>query len=91
MIVNFKPMSAMQWLILILAGLSAALGQFSITTAYRFAPAKKLSVFDYTQVIFATIWGLIFFHEMPTFFSIIGYAIIIGVAFVRWHKARQVE
>ena len=91
MIFNFKPMSALQWLILILAGLSAALGQFSITTAYKFAPAKKLSVFDYTQVIFATLWGHIFFHEKPTLFSIIGYVIIISVAFVRWQKARMAK
>ena len=91
MVFNFKPMSALQWLILILAGLSAALGQFSITTAYKFAPAKKLSVFDYTQVIFATLWGLIFFHEKPTLFSIIGYVIIISVAFVRWQKARMAK
>lgn len=89
LITNFVPMSASQWMILIMAGLSAALGQFSITTAYRYAPAKKLSVFDYTQVIFATIWGLIFFSEIPTIYSIIGYLIIIGVAVVRWNAARR--
>ena len=89
LITSYVPMSAMQWLILILAGLSAALGQFSITTAYKYAPAKKLSVFDYTQVIFATIWGLIFLHEIPTIYSIIGYVIIISVAVVRWNTARQ--
>lgn len=89
MVFNFAPMSLKQWLFLILAGLAAALGQFSITSAYKFAPAKKLSVFDYTQVIFATVWGLIFFQEIPTVFSIIGYVIIIGIAFVRWKKAKN--
>ena len=91
MIVKFVAMKPIQWLILILAGLSAALGQFSITSAYKYAPAKKLSVFDYTQVIFATIWGFLFFREIPTMWSFIGYAIIIGVAFVRWEKARRSE
>ena len=88
MVANFVPMSPKQWIFLILAGLSAALGQFSITSAYKFAPAKKLSVFDYTQVIFATVWGLLFFKEIPTVFSIIGYVIIISVAFLRWKKAK---
>ena len=70
-----------------LGGTAAALGQFSITSAYRFAPAKNISVFDYTQVIFAAILGFIFLGEFPTIYSFIGYAIIIGVAVVRWRKA----
>ena len=91
MIVGFVPMSPMQLLFLIAAGLSAALGQFSITTAYKYAPAKKLSVFDYLQVIFAALWGILFFHEVPTVLSVIGYAIIIGVAFLRWLGAMPKE
>ena len=86
LITGYVPMSKEQWFMLIMAGASAALGQFSITSAYRFAPAKNISVFDYTQVIFATIWGIIFFNELPTVYSIIGYVIIIGVAVVRWRR-----
>ena len=81
----------MQLLMLIAAGLSAAVGQFSITTAYKYAPAKKLSVFDYLQVIFAALWGILFFHEIPTLLSIIGYVVIIGVAVIRWNKTLQGE
>ncbi|WP_026497078.1 DMT family transporter [Butyrivibrio sp. WCD3002] len=89
MITNYKPMSNMQLLTLIAAGLSAAVGQFSITTAYKYAPAKKLSVFDYLQVIFAALWGILFLHEIPTLLSIIGYVVIIGVAVIRWHMTLQ--
>ena len=88
MVFNFKPMSMVQLFILVAAGLSAAVGQFAITTAYKYAPAKKLSVFDYVQVIFAAVWGILFFKEKPTILSIIGYVIIIGVAVIRWEKAR---
>lgn len=91
LIVQFVPMSVKQWLIMIMAGLSAAVGQFAITTAYKFAPAKKLSVFDYTQVIFAALWGILFFKEVPVPLSIVGYVIIMGVAFVRWEAARRLE
>ena len=91
LIVGFVPMTPKQWLIMIMAGASAAVGQFSITTAYKFAPAKKLSVFDYLQVLFAALWGILFFQEIPVPLSIIGYVIIIGVAVVRWEKARRQE
>ena len=87
MIAGYVPMTGRQWMILILAGLSAAMGQFAITTAYRYAPAKKLSVFDYVQVIFAALWGFLFLHEIPVPLSIIGYVIIIGIAVIRWYKS----
>lgn len=80
----FVPLTAKQLLFLILAGLSATIGQFGITSAYKFAPAKEISVFDYTQVVFAALLGVLFLHEVPVFLSITGYAIIIGVAVFRW-------
>jgi drug/metabolite transporter (DMT)-like permease len=30
--------------------------------------------------------GIIFLGEVPEALSIIGYAIIIGIAIIRWHK-----
>lgn len=89
LIFNYHPMSFRQFGCLMLAGIGASLGQFSITTAYRFAPAKEISVFDYTQVIFAALLGIIFLGEIPKPLSIIGYTIIIGVAVIRWRKAKM--
>ena len=86
LIFDYSPMSMRQFLSLIMAGVSASLGQFAITSAYRYAPAKELSVFDYTQVIFAALIGIVAFSETPVLLSIIGYAIIIGVSVVRWMK-----
>ena len=86
LIAGYVPMTPLQWLYLILAGVSASLGQFAITTAYKYAPAKEISVFDYTQVIFAALLGIIFLGEVPVVTSIIGYTIIIGVALIRWHR-----
>ncbi len=86
LILNFVPMTPLQWLYLFLAGISASLGQFSITTAYKYAPAKEISVFDYTQVIFAALLGIIFLGEVPEILSIIGYTIIIGTAIIRWRR-----
>lgn len=54
LIFNFAPMTLFQWLVLIGAGIAAAGGQFTITAAYSFAPAREISVFDYTQILFAS-------------------------------------
>ena len=82
--VNYLPLKPMQLLCLVMAGLSATVGQFGITSAYKYAPAKEISVFDYTQVIFAAILGMLFLGELPQAMSFIGYVIIIGVAVLRW-------
>ncbi|MBR3537676.1 MAG: DMT family transporter [Eubacterium sp.] len=91
LIFQYQPMTGKQMLYLILAGCSAALGQFGITTAYKFAPAKDISVFDYTQVIFAALWGILFLGEVPVPLSILGYVLIIGTAFFRWHLMKKKE
>lgn len=80
LIFDFHPMSGAQILILLLAGLSAAGGQFTITAAYTHAPAREVSVFDYTQIIFAAALGFLFFSQLPDVWSIIGYCAISGVA-----------
>lgn len=84
MIINFVPMTARQLLFLLLAGISAACGQFSITKAYTKAPAREISVFDYTQVVFAALLGFLFLDQIPDQLSFLGYVIIIGSAVFKW-------
>lgn len=84
MIIQYQPMSWKQFLFLLLAGIAATGGQLSITAAYTFAPAKDISVYDYTQVIFAAIFGFFIFSQMPDVLSIVGYALIIGVAIFKF-------
>ena len=80
LILDYHPMSLKQILFLLGAGLMAAGGQFTITAAYNFAPAKEISVFDYTQVVFAALLGFFVLGQVPDLYSVIGYVIIIGVA-----------
>lgn len=88
-LLTYKPMSATQVIILLLAGVMATGGQLSITAAYTHAPAKEISVFDYTQVLFAALWGFIFFEQLPDVYSFIGYAIIITAAVIKFLHGRS--
>lgn len=78
MIISFKPMSVLQTVNLIFAGIFACIGQLGITRAYMYAPAKEISVYDYTQVIFAAVLGYFVFGDLPDILSISGYLMIIG-------------
>ena len=74
------PMTLSQVLWLVGAGAFGAGGQFGITAAYCCAPARELSVYDYSQVIFAAVIGFLLFGDRPDVFSFIGYVLIIGMA-----------
>ena len=84
LIYNFTPKTFEQTLSLVMAGVSAAGGQFCITAAYKNAPAKEISVFDYTQVVIAAILGFLFLDQVPDMLSIVGYIIILSVAVLKW-------
>lgn len=87
-LLNYEPMEWWQWIFLLLTGLAASGGQFCVTAAYTYAPAKEISVYDYSQVIFAAILGLFFLNQVPDVFSIIGYVIIIAVALAMYIKQK---
>lgn len=77
---DFHSMTLIQFIYLLMAGLAATGGQFSITTAYCNAPAKEISIYDYSQIIFAAILGFCLFGQIPDKYSMIGYVIICGMA-----------
>lgn len=83
------PMTMTQFLYLLGAGLSAAGGQFSITAAYTYAPAKEISIYDYSQIIFSTIMGYLFFHQIPDLYSFIGYGLICGASLIMFLKNQR--
>ena len=89
LIFSFHPLTMKQFLILILAGTAAAGGQFSITAAYRFAPAREISVYDYSQVIFTALLGFFVFSQIPDGYSFLGYAIIILMAVIMYISDRR--
>lgn len=80
LVLRFNPMTWQQLLFLIGAGVCGAGGQFSITAAYFHAPAREISIYDYSQIIFSTLLGLIFFGQLPDILSLIGYIVIVAMA-----------
>ena len=92
MLATYRPMALWQLGYLLLAGVCAALAQFSITAAYTCAPPKEISVYDFTQVIFTSLISIFIFSAVPDVYSFIGYAIIVSMALVNYflsnrHKA----
>ncbi len=80
--IHFVPLTGRQLVILLLAGLAATGGQFSITAAYTHAPAKEISIYDYSQIIFAAILGYLFLNQTPDTMSVLGYFVIFSASLI---------
>lgn len=81
MLFGYAPMTWAQLLILLGAGAGAAIGQFGVTAAYRWAEPRSIAVFDYSNVIFTAALGFIFFAQVPDTLAVIGFAAILLAAF----------
>lgn len=64
-------------LILFLIGIIALVAQITLTKAYQIAPASLVSLYTYSQIIFAGIFSLLFFKEIPSLLSLSGAALIV--------------
>lgn len=83
-IFTYQPITWLQFFFCVMTGVSACFGQIFITSAYAACPAKEISIYDYSTVIFTALLGLIVLGEIPDWLSIIGYAIIIGASLLNY-------
>nr|WP_026683017.1 DMT family transporter [Priestia megaterium] len=89
--VFYESMSLQQWTYLLAAGVFATVGQFGITIAYKYAPAKEISIFFYSTVIYSAFISIVLFDQIPDVWSIIGYITIFGASFYMFLRNNAVK
>lgn len=72
-----EPTSAEWWMLSVLS-VTGILGHLLLVKALEYAPASLLQPFNYSLLVFATLFGLIFFAELPDFWTLAGSAVIIA-------------
>ncbi|MCP3032441.1 DMT family transporter [Halobacillus sp. A1] len=77
----YEPMTGKQWIYLLSAGGFATIGQFGLTIAYKFAPAREISIFFYSTVVYSALISILLFGQVPDWLSILGYIIIFSASF----------
>lgn len=75
-LICFVPMTFTQTALLICAAVCGFFAQIFLTKAYSLSPAREISIFEYSQVVFAAVLGFFFLHQVPDLLSMIGYIII---------------
>ena len=74
---NWTQPSAHLWILLIAMGFCGGIAQILLTNAYNLSDVNLLQPFDYTAIIWAITFGIIFFNDYPDRFVIIGSIVIV--------------
>ena len=70
--------TAWEWFMLFLMGASGAGGGWAQILAYREGDASVVTPLDYTRLLFSAVLGFLAFAEIPTLWTLLGIAIIVG-------------
>ncbi len=75
--------------LLIGVGLSGALAQWLLTVAFRNAPAAVVTVFNYSGIVWATLFGWLIWNDWPLPSVFAGAAVVIASnALIIWRESR---
>ena len=71
-------------------GLSGAAAQWLLSTAFRNAPAAVVTVFNYSGIVWATLFGWLIWNDWPLPHVLAGAAIVIASnALIIWRESRR--
>jgi drug/metabolite transporter (DMT)-like permease len=82
--------SLSQATLLICAGFIGGIGQILLTESYRYAEVSTIAPFEYTSIIWGTIFGYYLFGDLPGGTLLFGAAIVIGAGiFILYRETRR--
>jgi len=90
----YKPMPLLDLGLMFLVGALGLLGQYSVLRGFKIAPAAYVGPMQYSQIVWAILFGYVFFDESIDKWVVIGSLITVlsGVAIVwREHAVSKVQ
>jgi drug/metabolite transporter (DMT)-like permease len=81
----------MDFWLFVLLGLVGGIGMYFMTQAYRYAPAAVIAPFDYTALLWGTLFGWLVWHELPGANVWLGAAIVIASGLYIVHRETRVR
>ncbi|PHP68332.1 EamA family transporter [Zhengella mangrovi] len=86
---GWADLSRFQVIALVSAGFCGGIGQILMTQSYRHAEMSTIAPFEYTSLILAGVIGYVAFADVPTAWTLVGGAIVVGSGlFIIWREHR---
>lgn len=86
--VSWTPPTGPEWLAIVAMGFGAAAGHWLMIQAQRFTDAPVLAPFMYTQIVWMTLSGYLFFGERPDAWTFVGGGVIVASGLYLLHRER---
>ncbi len=74
-------------LLMVALGVNAALGFYCLNKAYLSAPASTVAPFEYTYILWAVLFGYLFWSELPSLYTLAGVILLISGNLYTLHRA----
>lgn len=74
--------TALDWLLIIGIGVATQLAQTAMTRGLQIEKTARATMTGYTQIVFAGLWGALFFGEHPSVWTVLGAVIILASTLV---------
>jgi drug/metabolite transporter (DMT)-like permease len=78
-----------EWVKLLCLGFSALLFNYCNTSAYKYAPAGEISIYNYLSIIFSSVFGILLWSEYLVATTAAGIALILGGAYLSFRTGQQ--
>ena len=82
----WQPVAAGDWWAFILMGLLGTVAQALLIRAFSLAEAAAVAPFGYTGLIWAGLWGWLFFGAVPDRWTVLGATIIVAAGLYVWTR-----
>ena len=76
-------------MLMISMGIAGGIGHYCIIRAFTLAEASTIAPYSYLGIIFATIWGMVIFHEYPDIETYFGTLVIVMAGLYVWWRENQ--
>lgn len=86
---GFVVPNGAEWIKLLCLGLSALLFNYFNTSAYKYAPAGEISLYNYLSIIFSSAFGILLWREYLVPATVAGVALIFAGAFLSFQEGRK--
>jgi S-adenosylmethionine uptake transporter len=77
--------------LMIFLGLNGAIAFYCMSKAYCVAPASTIAPFEFTYVVWAVVFGYLFWSEIPRTTTLVGLTILIGSSIYIWTRERNLQ
>ena len=78
-------------MLMLVIGVIAAVGFYCLSRAYCSSEASAIAPFEFTYIVWAVVFGYLFWNEVPGSTTIIGILVLVSSSLYIWYRERQIE